>query len=531
MNFDLQNNKTSQKKQKLLQLNSPQSKIKNDLFDFFLKTPDSNYSKEYSPYIIKNRNYSNSVFKTQNTLTDIKVQSNKIYSPSPKESKTEKLSDRFIPMNSRLNLMEKFNLAKKFSLEFDENTNNSNITTTEKNPNYIYNEILKQNVLNENSFSLNPEYSSSSNNLSSSISIIKKNIFSFKSEQKPKENFYSILNNQKENENNTSRKIAQKPFKILPAPNLLDDFYLNLLDWSSNNDIAVALGNSVHLWCMNQTSESILFTYDSPEKYISSLIFSNDSSILAVGTSEGTIELYDLNKNMQISTFASHKSRVGVVAWNQNLISSGSKDYSIVTRDTRMNNSHSYNNVAKLLGHTQEVCGLKWSFDGSQLASGGNDNKLMIWTLHSRIPLMACQSHQAAVKAIAWSPHQSNILVSGGGTADRTIRFWNTSIMRMESVIDTGSQVCNLVFSKTCSEFVSTHGFSLNQIIVWKYPSLKKVTTLTGHKHRVLYLGISPDGQSIVTAAGDETMRFWNLFPPFKSGEMSGLFPSNQDIR
>ena len=528
MNIDFQNRNTSQKKQKKFLLDSPPSKMKTDIKYIYPTSPHSKNLKEYSPYIIKNGDYSNSVFKTQNTLTDIKVQSNKIYSPSPKESKTEKLSDRFIPMNSRLNLMEKFNLAKKFSLEFDENTNNSNITSTEKNQNFIYNEILKQNILNENSY---PQLSLSSNNLSSSISLIKKNIFSFKTEQKPKENFYSILNNQKENENNTSRKIAQKPFKILPAPNLLDDFYLNLLDWSSNNDIAVALGNSVHLWCMNQTSESILFTYDSPEKYVSSLIFSNDSSILAVGTSEGTIELYDLNKNKQISTFSSHSSRVGVVAWNQSLISSGSKDFSIVTRDTRMNNNHSFNNVAKLLGHTQEVCGLKWSFDGSQLASGGNDNKLMIWSLHTRMPLMTCQSHQAAVKAIAWSPHQNNILVSGGGTADRTIRFWNTNYMRMEGVIDTGSQVCNLVFSKTCNEFVSTHGFSLNQIIVWKYPSLKKVATLTGHKHRVLYLGISPDGQSIVTATGDETMRFWNLFPPFKSGEMSGLFPSNQDIR
>jgi cell division cycle 20-like protein 1 (cofactor of APC complex) len=528
MNIDFQNRNTSQKKQKKFLLDSPPSKMKTDIKYIYPTSPHSKNLKEYSPYIIKNGDYSNSVFKSQNILTDIKVQSNKIYSPSPKESKTEKLSDRFIPMNSRLNLMEKFNLAKKFSLEFDENTNNSNITSTEKNQNFIYNEILKQNILNENSY---PQLSLSSNNLSSSISLIKKNIFSFKTEQKPKENFYSILNNQKENENNTSRKIAQKPFKILPAPNLLDDFYLNLLDWSSNNDIAVALGNSVHLWCMNQTSESILFTYDSPEKYVSSLIFSNDSSILAVGTSEGTIELYDLNKNKQISTFSSHSSRVGVVAWNQSLISSGSKDFSIVTRDTRMNNNHSFNNVAKLLGHTQEVCGLKWSFDGSQLASGGNDNKLMIWSLHTRMPLMTCQSHQAAVKAIAWSPHQNNILVSGGGTADRTIRFWNTNYMRMEGVIDTGSQVCNLVFSKTCNEFVSTHGFSLNQIIVWKYPSLKKVTTLTGHKHRVLYLGISPDGQSIVTAAGDETMRFWNLYPPFKSGEMSGLFPSNQDIR
>ena len=90
-------------------------------------------------------------------------------------------------------------------------------------------------------------------------------------------------------------------------------------------------------------------------------------------------------------------------------------------------------------GHTQEVCGLKWSFDGSQLASGGNDNHLMIWTLHSTKPIMCNNSHLAAVKAIAWSPHQHNILASGGGTADRTIRFWNTStfenVLKYEKIV------------------------------------------------------------------------------------------------
>ena len=42
---------------------------------------------------------------------------------------------------------------------------------------------------------------------------------------------------------------------------------------------------------------------------------------------------------------------------------------------------------------------------------------------------------------------------------------------------------------------------------------MKKVTTLTGHTFRVLYLAMSPDGTTIVTGAGDETLRFWNVFP------------------
>jgi cell division cycle 20-like protein 1 (cofactor of APC complex) len=95
------------------------------------------------------------------------------------------------------------------------------------------------------------------------------------------------------------------------------------------------------------------------------------------------------------------------------------------------------------------------------------------------------------------------------------------------------------MFSKNANEIVSTHGYSLNQIIVWKYPSMQKVATLTGHTYRVLYLSMSPDGQTIVTGAGDETLRFWNVFPSTKgkadaspyAGTGSSLFPSNMDLR
>lgn len=92
------------------------------------------------------------------------------------------------------------------------------------------------------------------------------------------------------------------------------------------------------------------------------------------------------------------------------------------------------------------------------------------------------------------------------------------------------------MWSKTVNEVVSTHGYSLNQIILWKYPSMKKIATLSGHSFRVLYLAMSPDGQAIVTGAGDETLRFWNVFPSpkTKAGFPIGktiLSPSGSDIR
>lgn len=79
------------------------------------------------------------------------------------------------------------------------------------------------------------------------------------------------------------------------------------------------------------------------------------------------------------------------------------------------------------------------------------------------------------------------------------------------------------MWSKNSNEVVSTHGYSggpqSNQICVWKYPSMTQVASLGGHTFRVLYLAMSPDGQTIVTGAGDETLRFWNVFQKRRTGE------------
>ena len=236
-----------------------------------------------------------------------------------------------------------------------------------------------------------------------------------------------------------------------------------------------------------------------------------------------------------------HSARVGALAWNEHILTSGARDRLIFHRDVRQPDQW----LRKLVGHKQEVCGLKWNCEDQQLASGGNDNKLMVWEKLNAEPTFKWSEHNAAVKAIAWSPHQRGILASGGGTADRTIKFWNTLISphgptsaaaaaaltnnpntyiappNLLSSFDTGSQVCNLAWSKNSNELVSTHGYSQNQIIVWKYPSMTQVVSLTGHTYRVLYLAMSPNGQTIVTGAGDETLRFWDAFK--KKERPSGL--------
>lgn len=84
--------------------------------------------------------------------------------------------------------------------------------------------------------------------------------------------------------------------------------------------------------------------------------------------------------------------------------------------------------------------------------------QLLVWNQHSQQPILRLTEHTAAVKAIAWSPHQHGLLASGGGTADRCIRFWNTANSNQLNFFDTGSQVI-FHFSKHLRESVSIHFF------------------------------------------------------------------------
>ncbi|XP_008940342.1 fizzy-related protein homolog isoform X4 [Numenius arquata] len=251
---------------------------------------------------------------------------------------------------------------------------------------------------------------------------------------------------------------------------------------------------------------------------VTSVGWSERGNLVAVGTHKGFVQIWDAAAGKKLSMLEGHTARVGALAWNADQLSSGSRDRMILQRDIR---TPPLQSERRLQGHRQEVCGLKWSTDHQLLASGGNDNKLLVWNHSSLSPVQQYTEHLAAVKAIAWSPHQHGLLASGGGTADRCIRFWNTLTGQPLQCIDTGSQVCNLAWSKHANELVSTHGYSQNQILVWKYPSLTQVAKLTGHSYRVLYLAMSPDGEAIVTGAGDETLRFWNVFSKTRSTKES----------
>lgn len=106
------------------------------------------------------------------------------------------------------------------------------------------------------------------------------------------------------------------------------------------------------------------------------MAFHSHSPIVAVGTSQGRINLYDLEKESLLRVMRGHFNRVSSLSFGSVLFS-GSKDTSILGHDVR-----SPNNVSmRFDGHKGEVCGLK--HDPCGLASGSNDNLAIIWDINT----------------------------------------------------------------------------------------------------------------------------------------------------
>ena len=62
------------------------------------------------------------------------------------------------------------------------------------------------------------------------------------------------------------RSIPTAPTRILDAPELVDDYYLNLVSWGMNNILAVALGQCVYLWDASTGGIEHLLTLDGPDR-------------------------------------------------------------------------------------------------------------------------------------------------------------------------------------------------------------------------------------------------------------------------
>lgn len=301
------------------------------------------------------------------------------------------------------------------------------------------------------------------------------------------------------------KKERKGPIRVTKATGLADDFYSNLIDWSGNN-IFFALDDRVFV--QNFLTGKTFLLHKMNNTPITSVKFCKKGKLLGVGTCTGEICVIDIEEGKVFSRKHIHKSRIGVLAWRDNCLLSGSRDRTVKEMDILAPGTQRLIDL-----HTQEICGIAYDCGGSTLATGGNDNKVFVFDRRSyEKAVHSIFAHKAAVKAIDWNPERKGVLVTGGGTADRTIRIWNVcgDTPEMVESIDYGSQICNVKWTKR-DELITTHGYSQNDVRILDLSRKNRVKVFEGHKNRVIHFGVSDDEEYFVTGSGDETLCVWRV--------------------
>ena len=328
-------------------------------------------------------------------------------------------------------------------------------------------------------------------------SLIKKCTYGTQSQNNTTNNYTFFLEQQCEKYE--MRHIPTTPYRILDAPGVINDYYLNNLDWVENR-ITISLKDTVYSY--NVDTKEVNEIFANKNGYICSV--KADHNNIFIGDSQGVLRVYDLEKNELISEIHIHHTRVSSLSINGNILTSGEKEGHILNSDLR------YFKVSSIFeGHTQEVCGLKWSPTKEYLASGSNDNTIRIWKLGYPTSIIL-KGHNSAIKAMDWCKWKSNILCSGGGSKDKTIRMWDVLDTKEIKKIETDSQVCTLTYLTKYKEIITSHGFQQNDLKLWKASGgIKLIKSFGSHDSRVLHTAISPDETSIASLGADESLKFW----------------------
>ncbi|KAI5799847.1 WD40-repeat-containing domain protein [Geopyxis carbonaria] len=340
------------------------------------------------------------------------------------------------------------------------------------------------------------------------------------------------------------RTVPTTPFRVLDAPGLRDDYYCSLLAYNpATHSLAVGLHSDVYSW--DEKGGAKPFEAYSAS-HVTSLAFSSaegHNNILAIGRIDGSLGLWSPEEQGPRVT-KGHAAGLACIAWKP--IVTPKPDHlrhpayqsTWYTEDLlvgdEMGNVYLYavewntsgrglrestmTLIRRLVVHTQQICGLAWSSDGEQFATGGNDNVAHLFDtcdildgvgLGEDPDLRPVQGgeryrwpHGAAVKAIAFCPWQRSLLATGGGSNDRCIHFFHTFSGAPLATINVSAQVTSLLWSTSRREIAATFGYANPdhpvRIAVFSWPECRQVVQVPWQEDmRALYAVSYPGGPAI----------------------------------
>ncbi|OKH42713.1 hypothetical protein NIES2101_32545 [Calothrix sp. HK-06] len=266
----------------------------------------------------------------------------------------------------------------------------------------------------------------------------------------------------------------------------------------SNKDVCI--------W--NFKTQQLLHTLQGHNKPVTSVAFSPDGQILATGSDDKTIKLWNQDYK-EIYTLVEHQHVVKSVAFHPNgeILGSGSWDKTIRLWDVTTGKE-----VAVLTGHKLQVSAVTFSGDGN-LASASFDKTVRLWkngTDYLSYSLSnILSSHTWAVTAVAFNP-DAKILATGSD--DNTIKLWNVSTGEEFATLTGHSwSITALVFNSDGTLLASVS--KDKTVKLWQVSNQEELTTLSGHTDSVTSVAIANSDTQIIIASGskDKTIKLWEL--------------------